>query len=92
MNLSFSRDKVALFEKRHKIGEGTYAIVYHAVERATGREVAIKKIKASSFTGGLDVSALREIKYLREIKHRNIVEVHIPRKSATTLSFTNLVN
>ena len=42
---------------------------------ATGRKVAIKKIKVGQFKDGLDMSAIREVKYLRELKHQNVIEV-----------------
>lgn len=44
-------------------------------EAATGRKVAIKKIKVGQFKDGLDMSAIREVKYLRELKHQNVIEV-----------------
>lgn len=44
----------------------------HAV---TGRPVAIKKIKIGQFKDGLDMSAIREVKYLRELQHPNVIEV-----------------
>lgn len=43
-------------------------------EAATGRRVAIKKIKVGQFKDGLDMSAIREVKYLRELKHQNVIE------------------
>lgn len=44
-------------------------------EVATGRKVAIKKIKVGQFKDGLDMSAIREVKYLRELRHQNVIEV-----------------
>ena len=44
-------------------------------EASTGRKVAIKKLKVGQFKDGLDMSAIREVKYLRELKHQNIIEV-----------------
>lgn len=44
-------------------------------EFATGRKVAIKKIKVGQFKDGLDMSAIREVKYLRELRHHNVIEV-----------------
>jgi serine/threonine protein kinase len=44
-------------------------------ELATGRKIAIKKIKVGQFKDGLDMSAVREVKYLRELHHPNIIEV-----------------
>ncbi|KAF6761554.1 CMGC/CDK/CDK7 protein kinase [Ephemerocybe angulata] len=61
--------------KDKKIGEGTYAVVYRGKEANVGRKVAIKKIKIGQFKDGLDMSAIREVKYLRELKHQNIIEL-----------------
>ena len=44
-------------------------------EVSTGRKVAIKKIKVGQFKDGLDMSAIREVKYLRELQHQNVIEV-----------------
>lgn len=44
-------------------------------ELATSRQVAIKKIKVGQFKDGLDMSAIREVKYLREVHHPNVIEV-----------------
>lgn len=44
-------------------------------EATTGRKVAIKKIKVGQFKDGLDMSAIREVKFLRELKHVNVIEV-----------------
>ncbi|TIB81440.1 Pkinase-domain-containing protein [Wallemia mellicola] len=63
------------YSKERKVGEGTYASVYqgHCVE--TGRMVAIKKIKIGQFKDGLDMSAVREVKFLQELKHENVIEM-----------------
>ena len=45
---------------------------------ATSRLVAIKKIKMGQFKDGLDWTAIREVKYLQELKHPNIIEVSDP--------------
>lgn len=44
-------------------------------EVKTNRKVAIKKIKVGQFKDGLDMSAIREVKYLRELRHQNVIEV-----------------
>ena len=44
-------------------------------EAETGKRVAIKKIKVGQFKDGLDMSAIREVKFLRELKHQNVIEV-----------------
>jgi serine/threonine protein kinase len=42
---------------------------------STGRKVAIKKIKMGQFKDGLDLTAIREVKYLLELRHPNVIEV-----------------
>ncbi|KAF8477400.1 protease-like protein [Kalaharituber pfeilii] len=64
------------YTKDKKIGEGTYAIVYlgHAKDTYPPRPVAIKKIKAQNLTiTGLSMDAIREVKYLQELRHPNII-------------------
>ncbi|RKP18161.1 Pkinase-domain-containing protein [Rozella allomycis CSF55] len=63
------------YEKICKIGEGTYAVVYKGRIKKTNETIAIKKIKVSNFTIGIDHSALREIKFLQELKHPNIIKL-----------------
>ena len=53
------------------------ALILPGREVSTGRQVAIKKIKVGQFKDGLDMSAIREVKYLRELKHQNVIEVRI---------------
>ncbi|ODN93387.1 CMGC/CDK/CDK7 protein kinase [Cryptococcus wingfieldii CBS 7118] len=61
------------WDKGIKIGEGTFANVYKGKEKSTGRKIAIKKIKVGEMRHGLDVTALREVKFLQELKHPNII-------------------
>lgn len=65
------------FDKQKKVGEGTYATVYigFAKAKTESRKIAIKKIKAGMYTDGLDMSAIREIKYLHDLKHPNIIDL-----------------
>ncbi|GAA5823668.1 hypothetical protein JCM10212_007091 [Sporobolomyces blumeae] len=63
------------YSKDKKVGEGTYAVVYLGREIATSRKIAIKKIKVGQFKDGLDMSAIREVKFLRELKHPNVIEL-----------------
>lgn len=48
-------------------------------EKKTGRVVAIKKIRIGQFKDGLDLSAIREVKTLQELRHENIIEVNFGR-------------
>ncbi|KAI8353305.1 kinase-like domain-containing protein [Choanephora cucurbitarum] len=61
--------------KDAKVGEGTYAVVYSGRSISTGRRVAIKKIKMGQFRDGLDLTAIREVKYLQELRHPNVIEL-----------------
>ncbi|RKP23620.1 kinase-like domain-containing protein [Syncephalis pseudoplumigaleata] len=63
------------YQKLEKIGEGTYGVVYKAKEIATGRTVALKKIRLDSEDEGVPSTAMREISVLKELKHTNIVEL-----------------
>lgn len=58
-----------------KVGEGTYAVVYLGTKQSTSRRIAIKEIKTSEFKDGLDMSAIREVKYLQEMQHQNVIEL-----------------
>ena len=46
-----------------------------AEQKKTGRMVAIKKIKSERPEEGINFTAVREIKLLRELKHENIIEL-----------------
>ncbi|WWC88447.1 uncharacterized protein L201_003358 [Kwoniella dendrophila CBS 6074] len=65
--------RAARWEKGVKVGEGTFANVYKGIEKSTGRKIAIKKIKVGEMKDGLDVTALREVKFLQELHHPNII-------------------
>ncbi|KAG8804069.1 TFIIH complex serine/threonine-protein kinase subunit kin28 [Serendipita sp. 407] len=54
---------------------GKYKRRHKGREIATNRQVAIKKIKVGQFKDGLDMSAVREVKYLRELRHENVIEL-----------------
>jgi len=63
------------YAKLQKVGEGTYASVFLAKHLPTGKKVAIKKIKVVSSKDGMDVTAIREVKFLREFNHCNVIAV-----------------
>ena len=71
-------EKFRRYERLNFLGEGQFATVYKARDRETGVIVAVKKIKFGNRTeaaDGINRTALREIKLLREIKHINIIGV-----------------
>jgi cyclin-dependent kinase 7 len=66
------------FVSGDKLGEGTYANVYEGHYRHDPSAlVAIKKIKLNAdFKDGISLDSLREIKYLSELSHPNIIKLH----------------
>lgn len=65
--------------KGKSLGEGTWGLVYEANRKKDNLIVAIKQIKNinnENDHNGINFSALREIKYLRELNHENIIQVH----------------
>lgn len=62
------------YDKLNDIEEGTYGWVARATERATGKVVALKRLKLDpADRGGLPVTGLREMQILKDCRHRNIV-------------------
>ncbi|MES1919025.1 cyclin-dependent protein serine/threonine kinase activity [Bonamia ostreae] len=57
-----------------KIGEGTYGAVFKT-ESPTGMNVALKKINLENEHEGFPITALREIKMLKAIRHPNIISL-----------------
>ena len=66
------------YVKDKKLGEGTYAVVYLGHLKADPSSLlAIKKIKVNTeYRDGLSMDAIREVKYLQELSHPNIIALH----------------
>ena len=62
------------YQKIEKLGEGTYGIVYKAQNKETGEIVALKRIRLDNEE---EVSDIREISILKELRHPNIVRYSI---------------
>eukprot|EP01135_Chromosphaera_perkinsii_P002979 Nk52_evm1s232 gene=Nk52_evmTU1s232 len=81
------------YEKISFLGEGQFATVFKARDKATNDIVAIKKIKvgkAADAKDGMNRTALREIKLLQELHHPNIIgllDVFGKRKANVNLVF-----
>ncbi|VDN24385.1 unnamed protein product [Gongylonema pulchrum] len=68
-----SEDVLKNYERIQKIGEGTYGVVYKALDKLNGKYVAIKKIHTPDGEEGIPATTVREISLLRELAHPNIV-------------------
>lgn len=66
---------VDVFEVITQIGEGTYGQVYKAKDKRTGELVALKKVRLENEKEGFPITAVREIKILRQLNHKNIVNL-----------------
>lgn len=55
------------------VGSGTFGVVFKAMDGAV--PVALKKIKMERETQGFPVTAIREIKILKALRHQNIVNM-----------------
>lgn len=67
MSSDFGLSDSTRYEKRDKIGSGTYGVVYKALDRKSGQFVAIKKMIVQLEHEGVPSTTLREISLLREL-------------------------
>lgn len=58
-----------------KLGEGTFGEVSKARSKKTGQVVALKKILMHNEKDGFPITALREIKLLKQLDHVNILKL-----------------
>ena len=63
------------YEVIKELGRGTWGVVHMAKQKSTDRNVALKKIKSERPEEGINFTAIREIKLLREFKHENVIEL-----------------
>lgn len=61
------------YEKLNDIEEGAYGWVSRAKDSATGKVVALKRLKMDNANDGIPVTGLREIQTLMDCEHPNIV-------------------
>ncbi|XP_021708726.1 cyclin-dependent kinase 12 isoform X2 [Aedes aegypti] len=66
---------VDVFDMIEQIGEGTYGQVYKARDQETNELVALKKVRLEHEKEGFPITAVREIKILRQLNHKNIVNL-----------------
>lgn len=59
------------------LGEGTFGLVFQAMNIKTGDKVAIKRIKKSKDSAeGAVVTAIREIKHMQYLSHPNVLKLY----------------
>ncbi|KAI1296875.1 Cyclin-dependent kinase 11B [Halotydeus destructor] len=63
------------FNCLNRVEEGTYGVVYRAMDKTTGEVVALKRLKMEKEKEGFPITSLREINTLLKSPHENIVGV-----------------
>jgi cyclin-dependent kinase 12/13 len=63
------------FTINSQIGEGAYGKVYKATDTAGGEVVALKMVRTDNEREGFPITAVREIKILKQLCHENIVNL-----------------
>jgi cyclin-dependent kinase 12/13 len=66
---------VDVFEKKHQVGQGTYGSVFVARDKVTNEVVALKRINTEQEENGFPITAIREVKILKALRHPNIVNL-----------------
>uniref|UniRef100_A0A3Q3VW90 Protein kinase domain-containing protein n=1 Tax=Mola mola TaxID=94237 RepID=A0A3Q3VW90_MOLML len=71
-------------------GEGTYGQVYKAKDKDTTEMVALKKVRLDNEKEGFPITAIREIKILRQLNHKSIINMkEIVTDKEDALDFKN---
>ena len=64
-----------VYERLACVGEGTYGKVYKAKNVYSNAFVALKRIRMEGEKEGFPVTAMREIKLLQGLRHRNVIRL-----------------
>ena len=67
--------RIQEYEYISKLGEGTFGEVSKAKSKKTGQIVALKKILMHNEKDGFPITALREIKLLKQLDHINVLKL-----------------
>ncbi|KAI9250540.1 kinase-like domain-containing protein [Phascolomyces articulosus] len=65
--------RITDYQLNQKLGEGTFGEVHKGIHKATGAVVALKRILMHNEREGIPITAIREIKILKQLHHKNIV-------------------
>jgi eukaryotic-like serine/threonine-protein kinase len=63
------------FDVSEQVGEGAFGVVYRAIERSTGRTVAVKRLHAIRRDGDLERLQL-EMKAIVQLSHPHIIQLY----------------
>jgi serine/threonine protein kinase len=81
-------DVISGYEVLREIHRGGQGVVYQAVQKATGRKVAIKVMKEGPFADQRDIARFeREVQILGQLDHPNIVNVRDSGNAAGSFYF-----
>ncbi|KAG5851096.1 hypothetical protein ANANG_G00089390 [Anguilla anguilla] len=75
MEIDWGKRCVDKFEIIGITGEGTYGQVYKAKDKDTAEMVALKKVRLDNEKEGFPITAIREIKILRQLNHKSIINM-----------------
>jgi serine/threonine protein kinase len=64
-----------LYEKGKELGRGAFGAVYAARRKSDNAALAIKRVHEGLGSGGVDFTALREIRVLNMCQHENILSL-----------------
>jgi len=73
LNPNFGENSLSRYKRVEKVGNGTYGVVYKAIDLDTEEVVALKKMILEVENEGVPSTAIREIALLREIQSEQIV-------------------
>lgn len=66
---------VNAFQEKYQVGQGTYGSVFVGADKVTGEIVALKRINTEQEENGFPITALREVKILKALDHKNVVKL-----------------
>ena len=72
---SSSKDAHERYKTLNKVGEGSFGMVFRALDRQEGAIVALKRVRLKD-TRALPTGALREIMALQRLSHPNVLPLH----------------
>jgi serine/threonine protein kinase len=67
LSSNFCENPLSRYKKLEKVGNGTYGVVYKAIDLETNEIVALKKMILEVENEGVPSCAIREICLLREV-------------------------